>query len=158
MAKTKAAIEKTDKSPAAQPGVFNARLAVEIHAAFKDTVGMTSKVASAIAGAGVNILAGTGYSASAMYRKAIFTFVVDDYSRAETALEGIGAEDIEETSVILVDMPNKVGAFERAARIIADAKINILFFYATTSTGKTATCVIKTADDSRAIRLLNKGR
>jgi len=158
MAETKTARRKAGTHPALKGSVFNARLAVEIHAAFKDTVGMTSKVATAVAEAGVNILAGSGYSASAMYRKAIFTFVVDDYSRAETALEGIGAEDIEETSVILVDMPNKVGAFERAARIIADAKINIFFFYATTSTGRTATCVIKTADDKKAISLLNKAK
>lgn len=150
--------KKTAASSSQTGNAYNARAAVEIHAAFKDTVGMTSKVASALADAGVNILAGTGYSASAMYRKAIFTFVVDNYSKAEAALEGIGAEDIEETSVILVDMPNKVGAFERAARIIAKAKINIFFFYATTSTGRTATCVIKTADDKKAIKLLNKAK
>jgi len=158
MAKAKTAANKTAGSASGTAVTFNARAAVEIHAAFKDKRGMTAKVASAIADAGVNILAGSGYAASAMYRKAIFTFVVDDYDKAEAALEGIGAEDIEETSVILVDMPNKVGALERAAKIIADAKINIFFFYATTSTGRSATCVIKTANDKKAIELLNKAK
>jgi hypothetical protein len=104
----------------------------------------------------VNIRAATGYSAHAMYRKAVFTLIVDDFLKAEKALERMGASDVEESSVILVDMVNKVGALERAATVIANAGINIFYFYATTSAGKSATCVFKTADDKRAITLLNK--
>jgi hypothetical protein len=55
-----------------------------------------------------------------------------------------------------VETPNKPGALERIARIIADAGINIYYFYATTSSGKTATSVIKTADDGKAIKALHK--
>lgn len=162
MAKTKkAATKQSTKRPsktAAQPetGEFSAREAIEISATFKDVVGLTSKVAAAVAAENVNILAGTGYSASAMFRKAVFTLIVDDFEKAEKALEKIGADDIEESSVVLVNMANKVGALERASKIIADAGINIYYFYATTSKGKTATCVFKTADDKRTIRLLNK--
>lgn len=135
---------------------FFARPAIEISATFKDVVGLTSKVAAAVAAANVNILAGTGYSAFAPFRKAVFTLVVDDFTKAEKALEKIGADDIDESSVVLVDMANKVGALEKAAKIIANAGINIHYFYATTSTGETATCVFRTADDKKAIRLLNK--
>jgi hypothetical protein len=135
---------------------FSARPAIEITATFPDRVGMTSKVAAAVAAENVNILAGTGYSSSGMRRNAIFTLIVDDFSKAEKALDKIGADDIQESSVVLVDMANKVGALERASRIIADAGINIYYFYATTSTGKTATCVFRTADDKETIRLLNK--
>ena len=39
----------------------------------------------------------------------------------------------------MVETPNKVGALERLTRLIADAGINIYYFYATTSSGKTAT-------------------
>jgi hypothetical protein len=135
---------------------FNARPAIEINATFRDTIGLTAKVASALASEKVNILAGTGYSASAMFRKAIFTLVVDNYAKAEKALEKIGADDIEKSSIILVDMAHKIGALEMASRIIAKARINIYYVYATTSIGKTATCVFRTADDKNAIRLLNK--
>lgn len=158
MPKTKSKTKEKTTAKKTTTGAFTARSAVEIHAAFRDTVGMTAKVAQAIADAGVNILAGTGYSASAMYRKAIFTLIVNDFAKAANALEGIGAEDIEESSVILVDMANKVGALQRASKIISDAKINIFYFYATTSSGRTATCVIKTADDKKAIKLLNKAK
>jgi len=144
------------KSKQPKTKMFNARPAIEISATFKDTMGLTAKVASAVASEKVNILAGSGYSASAMFRKAIFTLIVDDYAKAEKALEKIGAVDIEESSIVLVDMENVVGALEKASGIIADAGINIYYFYATTSSCDTATCLFKTADDKKAIRILNK--
>jgi hypothetical protein len=135
---------------------FTAKEAIEITAAFPDTLGLTAKVAKALAAENVNILAGTGYSASGMRRKAIFTLIVDNYAKAERALEKIGADDLHESSVIMVETPNKVGALERVSKIIADAGINIYYFYATTSSGKTATSVFKTADDKKTIRVLSK--
>lgn len=147
-------VSKKTRQPKSR--LFNARSAIEISATFKDTLGLTAKVAAAVAKEKVNILAGSGYSASAMFRKAIFTLIVDDYPKAEKALEKIGAVDVEESSVVLVDMANKVGALENVSKIIADAGINIYYFYATTSTGETATCLFKTADDRKVIRLLNK--
>jgi hypothetical protein len=104
----------------------------------------------------VNILAATGYSASGMRRNATFTLIVDDYAKAEKALDKIGAEDICESSIVMVETPNKVGALERIAGIIADAGIDIYYFYATTSSGKTATSVFKTADDRKAIKVLRE--
>jgi hypothetical protein len=103
----------------------------------------------------VNILAATGYSASGARRKATFTLIVDDYPKAEQALDRIGADDIHESSVVMVETPNKVGALERVAKIIADAGIDIFYFYATTSSGETATSVIKTANDKKAIKALH---
>ena len=135
---------------------FTAKEAVEITATFPDTLGLTAKVAAALAAENVNILAGTGYSASGMRRKAIFTLIVDNYAKAERALEKIGADDLHESSVIMVETPNKVGALERVSKIIADAGINIYYFYATTSSGKTATSVFKTADDKKTINVLSK--
>lgn len=135
---------------------FFARPAIEISATFKDIVGLTAKVAAAVAAENVNILAGKGYSSFGPYRKAVFNLVVDDFAKAEKALGRMGADDIDEASVILVDMANKVGALEKAAKTIANAGINIHYFYATTSTGETATCVFSTANDIKAIRLLNK--
>jgi hypothetical protein len=148
---TKVAAAKKPAAPA-----FTAGTAKEITATFHDRMGLTAKVAAALAAENVNILAGTGYSASGVRRKAIFTLIVDDLAKAERALEKIGADEVQDSSVIVVEMANKVGALERISRLIADAGINIYYFYATTSSGKTATCVIKTADDKKTIKVLNK--
>jgi hypothetical protein len=136
---------------------FTARTAMEIMATFPDSVGLTAKVAAALAEENVNILAGTGYSASGPRQKAIFTLIVDDLVKAERALDMIGADEIQDSSVILVETENKVGALERIAKLIADAGIMIYYFYSTTSTGKMASCVIRTADDQKAIKILRKG-
>ena len=136
---------------------FTARPAMEIMATFVDSVGLTAKVAAALAAENVNILAGTGYSASGPRQKAIFTLIVDNLEKAERALDRIGADEIQDSSVILVETENKVGALERIAKLIADAGIMIYYFYSTTSTGKMASCVIRTADDKKAIKVLQKG-
>jgi len=151
--------KKITAKPSAQKAAgpaYTVSAAKEITATFSDTVGLTAKVAAALATENVNILAGTGYSASGMRRKATFTLIVDDLVKAEKALEKIGADDVQDSSVIMVEMANKVGALERISKLIADAGINIYYFYATTSSGKTATCVIKTEDDKKTIKVLSK--
>ncbi len=147
------------KAPAAKKSAgpaFTAKTGKEITATFDDTVGLTAEVAAALAAGNVNILAGAGYSASGMQRKATFTLIVDDLVRAKKALEKIGADDVQDSSVIMVEMANKVGALERISTIIANAGINIYYFYSTTSSGKTATCVIKTEDDKKTIKVLSQ--
>lgn len=157
----KAATKKTEKKPSAPAQsvryAFTVKPAIEITASFTDTIGLTAKVAAAVAAAKVNILAATGTSASSLRRNATFTLIVDDFAKAERALERIGAEDIHESSILMVETPNKVGALERIAKLISGAGINIYYFYATTSSGKTATSVIKTADDKKAIQVLRAG-
>jgi hypothetical protein len=133
---------------------FTVTAAIEITATFPDTMGLTAKVAAALAAENVNILAGTGYSASGMRRKATFTLIVDNLEKAERALDRIGADEIQDSMVILVETENKVGALEKISKAISNAGINIYYFYSTTSSGKTATCVFKTADDQKAIKVL----
>ncbi len=149
----KTTAKKIKKSKAAS---FTAITAKEITATMLDGVGMTAKVAAALAAKKVNILAGTGYSASGFRRMATFTLIVDNIEKAEKALDEIGAENIQDQSVIMVETENKPGALEKVSRIIADAGIAIYYFYATTSSGKTATSVIKTANDKKAIKALTK--
>lgn len=153
--KTKEAAVK--KTPAKKASIgFSVKTGKEITATFPDSMGLTAKVAAAIASENVNILAATGYSASEMRRMATFTLIVDNIARAEKALEKIGATDIQESSIILVETPNKVGALKRISKIIADAGINIYYFYSTTSSGKTATCVFKTEDDKKTMKILRE--
>ena len=133
-------------------------MATEITATFKDSIGITSKIAGALAEEKVNILAGTGYAAGFMRRKATFNFIIEDFARAEKVLDDVGADDIQEQSILLVQTPNRPGALERVTGIISKANINIYYFYATTSTSRTATSVIKTANDRKALKVLQKAR
>lgn len=158
-------VKKTPAKPAAKAKAaprkrsaraFTAKTGKEITATFSDSVGLTAKVSAALAAANVNILAGTGYWASGSRPKAIFTLIVDNLSKAEKALEKIGADEVQDSSIIMVETANKVGSLEKISRIIADAGINIYYFYSTTSSGKTAMCVFKTADDKKAIKVLSE--
>jgi hypothetical protein len=156
----KAAKKKTSKKVSramkGKKSSFTAWTAKEITATILDGVGMTANVAAALAAENVNILAGTGYSASGFRRMATFTLIVDDLVKAEKALDDLGADDIQDQSVIMVETENRPGALEQVSRIIADAGIAIYYFYATTSSGKTATSVFKTANDKKAIKVLSK--
>jgi len=159
--KAKKIVVRSKEKPvaAAKTGVngeFSVKTGIEITATFQDAIGLTAKLATALAAENVNILAATGYSASSERRNATFTLIVNDFTKAERALEQIGAEEIHESSVIMVETPNKPGSLERIAKIIAAANINIYYFYATTSSGKTAMSVIKTADDEKVIKSLRK--
>jgi len=159
-AKKTIAIKKATKSASVTRKTtglkFTAKTEKEITATFVDSIGLTAKIAAALAAANVNILAGTGTSASGARHKATFTLIVDDLAKAEKALDKIGADDIQDSSVILVETENKVGALERISRIISDAGINIYYFYSTTTSGRTASVVVKTADDQKAIKVLHK--
>jgi hypothetical protein len=155
--KMAAALPAVKAAPAARTNAspkFTVSTAIEITATFPDSMGLTAKVAAALAAENVNILAGTGYSASGMRRKATFTLIVDDLEKAEKALERIGADEIQDSLVLFVETENKVGALEKISKAISNAGINIYYFYSTTSSGKTATCVFKTADDQKAIKVL----
>lgn len=114
--------------------------------------GLLSEIASALAGAKVNIIAICAYE---MGQTASFVMNVDSNTKAKKALAGIGA-DVKEEDVVVVEMPNKVGELEKVAKRIADAGINIEYVYGTTSTGKTSSCIFKTANNKKAIGVINK--
>ncbi|MBC8414140.1 MAG: hypothetical protein ISR96_09630 [Nitrospira sp.] len=152
----KTTVKKKTTIKESRKAAFTARTEKEITATFLDGVGLTAKVASTLAAENVNILAGTGYSASGFRRMATFTLIVDDLEKAEKALYKIGADNIQDQSVILVETENQPGALEEVSSIIAKAGIAIYYFYATTSSGKTATSVFKTANDKKAIKALSK--
>ncbi len=152
----KPAAKKTALAKKRSAPKFSARPVKEITATFPDSIGLTSKVAAALAEENVNILAATGYSASGYRTMATFNLIVNDLAKAERALDKLDANEIHDLSVIMVETENRVGALERISRLIADAGINIYYFYSTTNSGKTATCIFKTADDRKAIRVLRE--
>jgi hypothetical protein len=129
-----------------------ARKVKEISFTMADKVGLLSGVTTAIAKAKVNI---TAICAYAMENSATFMLTTDSNAKAKKALAPLGVA-VEEADVVEVEMPNKSGELQKVARKIADGGIDIEYMYATAGKGKTATCIFKTADDVKAIKVINK--
>jgi hypothetical protein len=129
-----------------------AKKAKQLSLTMPNKVGLLSEVSAVIAGAKVNINAICAYE---MEDKAYFMLITENNAKAKKVLSPLGAE-IEEEDVISVDLPNKVGELQKVAKKIADAGIDINYLYGTVGTGKSSICVFKTADDSKAIKVINK--
>ncbi|HHT9125569.1 MAG TPA: hypothetical protein ACFYD6_07090 [Candidatus Brocadiia bacterium] len=117
-----------------------------------DRAGLLSEVTAAIESVKVNITAVCAY---AMDNTAHFMLTTDNNAKAKKALAPLRAK-IKEDDVVTVEMPNKVGELHKVAKKIADAGIYISYMYGTTATGKSSTCIFKTSDDKKAIRVINK--
>jgi len=129
-----------------------AKKAKELSFTLLDKVGLLSEISTAIAKLKVNILASCAYG---MEGKAVFIMITDNNAKAKKALAPFGV-GIKEEEVISVEMPNKVGALQNVAKKIANARIDIHYMYGTAGAGKTSICVFKTADDKKAIKIINK--
>src|SRR5512139_3848451 len=129
-----------------------ARKMKEISFTMPNRVGLLSEITRAIAGAKVNI---TSLCAYAMENKAFFMLTTDSNAKAKKTLAPLGVR-IEEEDVVEVELPNKSGELEKVAKRMANAGIDIEYMYATAGGSKTATCVFKTADDKKTIKVINK--
>jgi hypothetical protein len=112
-------------------------------------VGLLSEVASAIAAANVNIEAVCAYERGYGY----FMMVTDNNTKAKKVLSKMGAE-VHVEDVLSVEVPNKVGQLEKVAKKIAEAGIDIHFVYGSPGKGKTATLVLKTANDRKTAKVI----
>jgi hypothetical protein len=123
----------------------------EIRLSMPNRVGLLSEITTAVAKAKVNVNAICAY---ALENNAFFNLITGSNSKAKKALTPLGF-GIEEKEVIQVELPNKPGELQKVAKKIADAGIDIDFMYATT-TGSKATCILKTVDDQKAIKVIRK--
>lgn len=114
-------------------------------------VGLLASVAEAIASAKVNIEAVCAYERGYGY----FMMVTDNNAKAKKVLQKMGA-DVHVEEVIAIEVPNRAGQLEKISRAIADADIDIHFIYASPGKGKTATLILKTANDRKSLKLLTK--
>ena len=115
-------------------------------------VGQLASVGELLSGAKLSIVA---LRASDSGANAGFTIAVKNAAKAAKALAPLGVE-IKEQEALCVEMPNKPGRLERAAKKLAEAGINIHSSWATAFTGKTASCILMTSDDKKALAALNK--
>lgn len=117
-----------------------------------DKPGQLATVTTALVNAKVNI---SNICAYGMQGEATFMLTTDSQAKGKKALAPIGAE-IKEYDVIEIEMPNKPGELQKVAKKMADAAINIIYMYGTTTAGRSATCILTTSDNATAIKLINK--
>lgn len=127
------------------------RKVTEIRLSMPNRVGLLSEITTAVAKAKVNVNAICAY---ALENIAFFNLITGSNAKAKKALAPLGFA-IEEKDVIQVELPNKPGELQKVAKKIADAGIDIDFMYATTA-GSKSTCILKTADDQKAIKVIRK--
>lgn len=114
-------------------------------------IGLLSEVATAIAAAKVNIEALCAYERGYGY----FMMVTDNTAKAKKVITQMGAE-VHVEDVIALEVPNKVGQLEKISKQIADARIGIHFIYGSPGKGKTAILVLKTGNDKKTLKVVNK--
>ncbi|MGA2642901.1 MAG: hypothetical protein ABSG21_18575 [Spirochaetia bacterium] len=115
-------------------------------------VGQLAAVTELLGGAGVSI---TGLRAADAGSNAEFLLAVKNPAKARKVLAPLSV-DIKEADALCVEMPNKPGRLQKVAKKLAEAGVNIQSSWATAFTGKTASCVLMTSDDKKAIAALEK--
>ena len=121
----------------------------EIQAITPNKAGMLSEVASAIADAGVNIVAINAYG---MGDKAKFLIVTEDNQKAMNALKSKKFE-VKEGDAISISLSNKIGAAKELAQKLAKAGIDLDYCYGSTGNGTEALLIFSTKDINRALEV-----
>ncbi len=124
----------------------------QIHFETKNKVGLLSTISTALSAARVNINAICAYG---MENKAYFMLVTNNNTKAKRVLKKLKAKTAEDT-VIAVEMPNRVGQAKQMANKLSNAGIDIHYVYGTVGGGKTSTCILKTDNDTKALKILKK--
>ncbi|MFC1809015.1 hypothetical protein ACFL3D_02690 [Candidatus Omnitrophota bacterium] len=114
-----------------------------------DKVGMLADLTSVIASQGVNITALCGYS---MEGVAIFMIVTSDNEKVK-AIASEQGWSVQENDVIVVSIPNAVGAAQTVAEKIKAANLNLKYCYGTTCDcdPKCSCNMVLRADDNDAV-------
>jgi hypothetical protein len=129
-----------------------AKKAKQLSIEIPNRVGLLAAVGTALSKAKVSIEALCAYE---MAGTAYFMLIVADPAKGKKALATLGGKIIVD-DVITTEIPNKTGALEQVAGKIAGAGIDIVYIYGTAGKCRNPLCVIKTADDKKALKALNK--
>jgi hypothetical protein len=130
-----------------------ARKVKQLSFSLPNKIGLLAEVTGAIAAVNVNIEAICAYERGYGF----FMMVTDNHTKAKnviTKMEGV----VHLEDVIAVELPNKVGQLEKMTKKIAKAGIDTLFVYGSPGDGRKGVLILKTANDSKALRLLNRSR
>ena len=112
-------------------------------------VGVLSKVAGAMKKAHVNILHAWACGSGS---RGEFGLVTSSNARAAKALKRLGYR-AKESPLLIVNLPNTIGALEKKAAKLAKAGISVKCISAT-SAGKRVALILNTSNNAKAARLL----
>lgn len=115
-------------------------------------IGLLADVTERLFAEGVNILGIRAYEED---ETGVFLIYASDSRAASDALEPLGGK-ISTTQVISAEVPNVPGQLAAIAGALANADINILEVHATATDASTVGIVLQTADNIRAIDLLQE--
>ena len=124
---------------------------VQILAVTKNKAGMLAEVAQALAAAKVNIQA---ISAYAIENQAYFRILTSDHTKAKAALTAKGYQtSLQE--VLMLELPNRVGALEQAGQKLKKAQIDLSYIYGTTCSAQEDCLLVLNSDNNeQAIKAL----
>lgn len=114
-------------------------------------IGLLAEVTAALAAVKLNIEAICAYERGYGY----FMMVTDNNAKAKKVISKMGAK-VHVEDVIALEVPNRFGQLEKISKQIADACIDIHFIYGSPGKGKTAILILKTGNDRKALKLINK--
>ena len=131
---------------------MTAKLGKELSFMAPDKAGLLNEISTDLANAGVNVVTICAYS---MDGNANFMVVTSDNAKATEVLKAKGYE-VKESDVVLYDLVNKVGAISEMTKKLADAGVNMDYFYGTTGAADApALLVFHSNDNSKAVEALN---
>lgn len=115
-------------------------------------VGLMAEVSAALSKSKINIISLFGIETGDM---AIIMLITSDNAAAKKLLKKMGA-DAGAIDVVTIEMPNKPGEFSKVSDIIARAGIDIYTVMGTAGSARNSMMVLKTSDDKKVLKLLNK--
>ena len=115
-------------------------------------VGLMAEISAALSKAKINIISLFGIEVGDM---AILMLITSDNVAAKKLLKKMGA-DAGATDVVTIEMPNKPGEFSKVSDIIARAGVDIHTVMGTAGSARNSMMVLKTSDDKKVLKLLNK--
>lgn len=124
----------------------------ELKVKLGDKVGIGASLFSKLKEADVNVVASSCYQIES---EAYFSIVPDKFEEAQKVLDTAKLK-LELSDVILVEMPNKTGAFASLLQEISELGVNVTSAYATTTVKNSALAVLKTTDDTKVLEGLDE--
>jgi hypothetical protein len=131
-----------------------ARKEVELAVRVGNKTGALGEILRTVSKTGVNILAYCCYSDR---DQGVVLLVTEDALTAKLALEGAGYT-CRANSVVVVGASDQVGAAAQLGNHLGRAGVDILYSYASSGGTDQFVAVFKTADDDRAIHILESAR
>ena len=122
----------------------------EIQFSVPNKVGKLHEITQALKKAKVNILHAWACGEGATGH---FGLVTSQNAKAKQALRKLGVRTTSEKELLVVSLPNKVGALDRVAIKLAKAKVNITCL-AATSGGSRVSVLIGTRNNAKAFRVV----